>query len=80
MTSMRSNGIGTNWKPKLLTSAHPQTASFDPERRFRSFEILDVARYASGLKIAQALLWTKIYHLWTDTNLTMNNAGNQRKP
>jgi hypothetical protein len=40
----------------LLTSAHPQTASFGPERRFRSFEILDVARYASGLKIAQALL------------------------
>ena len=51
-----------------LTNAHPQTASFGPERRFRSFEILDVARYASGLKIAQALLWTKIYHLGTDTN------------
>jgi hypothetical protein len=40
----------------LLVSAHPQTASFGPERRFRSFEILDVARYASGFKIAQALL------------------------
>jgi hypothetical protein len=40
----------------LLDSAHPQTASFGPERRFRSFEILDVARYASGFKIAQALL------------------------
>ena len=51
-----------------LTSIHPQTASFGPERRFRSFEILDVARYASGFKIAQALLWTKIYHLWTDTD------------
>ncbi len=41
---------------KRATSAHPQAASFGPERRFRSFEILDVARYASGLKIAQALL------------------------
>ncbi len=50
-----------------MVSAHPQTASFGPERRFRSFEILDVARYASGLKIAQALLWTKIYHLWMNT-------------
>ena len=39
-----------------ITSAHPQTASFGPERRFRSFEILDIARYASGFKIAQALL------------------------
>ncbi|MCP3953282.1 MAG: hypothetical protein GY697_13840 [Desulfobacterales bacterium] len=49
-------------------SAHPQTASFGPERRFRSFEFLDIARYACGFKIAQALLWTKIYHLWTDTS------------
>jgi hypothetical protein len=40
----------------ILVSAHPQTASFGPERRFRSFEILDIARYASGFKIAQALL------------------------
>ncbi len=39
-----------------LVSAHPQTASFGPERRFRSFEILDIARYAYGFKIAQALL------------------------
>ncbi len=39
-----------------LTSVHPQTASFGPERRFRSFEILDIARYACGFKIAQALL------------------------
>jgi len=31
-------------------------ASFDPARRFRYFEILGKARYASGLKIAQALL------------------------
>ncbi len=40
----------------LQTNAHPQTASFSPERRFRSFEILDIARYACGFKIAQALL------------------------
>jgi hypothetical protein len=39
-----------------LDSVRPQTASFSPERRFRSFEILDIARYASGFKIAQALL------------------------
>jgi hypothetical protein len=39
-----------------LVRAHPQTASFDPERRFRSFEFLDIARYACGFKIAQALL------------------------
>ncbi len=39
-----------------LDSAHPQTASFGPERRFRSFEILEIARYACGFKIAQALL------------------------
>jgi hypothetical protein len=37
-------------------SVHPQTASFGPERRFRPFEILDIARYACGFKIAQALL------------------------
>ncbi len=52
----------------VLVSAHPQTASFGPERRFRSFEILDIARYVCGFKIAQALLRTKIYHLWTDTS------------
>ncbi len=39
-----------------LVSAHPQTASFSPERRFRFFEILEIARYACGFKIAQALL------------------------
>jgi hypothetical protein len=42
--------------PKSLESAHPQTASFGLERRLRSFEILDIARYACGFKIAQALL------------------------
>jgi len=52
----------------LLVSAHPQTASFAPGRRFRYFEILKIARYSSGFKIAQALLRTKIYHLWTDTS------------
>jgi hypothetical protein len=26
----------------ILTIAHPQTASFGPERRFRSFEILNI--------------------------------------
>jgi hypothetical protein len=41
---------------KIMVSAHPQTASFSPERRFRSFEVLDIARYACGFKIAQALL------------------------
>jgi hypothetical protein len=51
----------------LKCSVRPQTASFGPERRFRSFEILGIARYASGFKIAQALLRTKIYRLWTDT-------------
>ena len=40
----------------VLVSVRPQTASFGPERRFRSFEILKIARYASGFKIAQALL------------------------
>jgi hypothetical protein len=39
-----------------LSSAHSQTASFGPERRFRSFEILDIARYACGFKTVQALL------------------------
>ncbi len=39
-----------------IDSVHPQTASFGPERRFRSFEILEIARYACGFKIAQALL------------------------
>jgi hypothetical protein len=38
-----------------LGSVHPQTASFGPERRFRSFEILNIARYACGFKIAHAL-------------------------
>jgi hypothetical protein len=42
-------------------------ASFGFERRFRSFEILEIVRYSSGFKIAQALLETKIYHFWTDT-------------
>jgi hypothetical protein len=36
-------------------SAHPQKASFGPERRFRSVEILGIARYACGFKIAHAL-------------------------
>jgi len=36
--------------------AYPQTASFGPERRFRNFGILEIARYACGLKISQALL------------------------
>jgi hypothetical protein len=40
----------------MLAGAHPQTASFGPERRFRSFEFLDKARYDCGFKIAQALL------------------------
>ena len=48
-----------------LPNAHPQTASFGPELRFRPFEILGIAGYACGFKIAQALLRTKIYHLWT---------------
>jgi hypothetical protein len=39
-----------------VESAHPQTASFGPERRFRSFEILEIARYACGFKITKALL------------------------
>jgi len=50
-----------------LISAHPQTASFGPKLRFRSFEILGIVHYACGFKITQALLRTKIYHLWTDT-------------
>jgi hypothetical protein len=41
---------------RQLNGAHAQTASFGPERRFRSFEILEIARYAGGFKIAQALL------------------------
>ena len=49
-------------------SAHPQTASFGPGQRFRSFEILKIARYSSGFKIAQALPRTKIYYLWKDTH------------
>jgi len=57
----------SNAKPKL-TSVHPQTASSGPGQRFRSFEILKIARYSSGFKIAQALPQTKIYHLWMDTN------------
>jgi hypothetical protein len=40
----------------LFARAHPQTASFGPERRFRSFEILEITHYACGFKIAQALL------------------------
>jgi hypothetical protein len=47
---------GVKGEPWSLTSVHPQTASFGPERRFRSFEILDIARYGCGFKIAQALL------------------------
>jgi len=42
-------------------------ASFGPERRFRSFEILEIVHYSCGFKIAQTLLETKIYHLWTNT-------------
>jgi hypothetical protein len=53
---------------ETLVSVHPQTASFGPGRRFLSFEILKIARYSSGFKIAQALPRTKIYHLWMDTS------------
>jgi len=42
-------------------------ASFVPELRFRFFEILEIANYSCGFKIAQALLGTKIYHFWTHT-------------
>ena len=59
----------------MLGNVHPQTASFGPQRRFRSSEILEIAHYACyrrdcyavGFKIAQALLQTKINHLWKDT-------------
>jgi len=36
-------------------SAQPQTASFGPGRRFRFFAVLEIAHYACGDKIAQAL-------------------------
>jgi len=38
----------------MLNSVHPQTASFNPGLRFRSFELLKIAHYSSGFKIAQA--------------------------
>ena len=38
-----------------LFSVDPEKASFGPGRRSRSFEILDVADYACGFKIAAAL-------------------------
>jgi hypothetical protein len=47
---------GMNPTFQRLTIVHPQTASIGPERRFRSFEILEIAHYACGFKIAQALL------------------------
>ncbi|MBW2055032.1 MAG: Txe/YoeB family addiction module toxin [Deltaproteobacteria bacterium] len=31
-----------------VVSVHPETASFGPRRRSRSFSILEIARYASG--------------------------------
>ncbi len=62
------SGVHSVTPLEKLNSAHPQTASFGPGRRFRSFEILKIARYSSGFKIAQALPQTKIYYLWTDTN------------
>jgi len=39
-----------------IVSVHPETASFGPGLRFRSFEILKIARYSCGFKIVQALL------------------------
>jgi hypothetical protein len=35
-------------KVELLNSVHPETASFGPRRRSRSFSILKIACYACG--------------------------------
>ena len=69
-------GVGERILYRISSSVRPETASFGPKLRFRSFEILKIARYsrwhydsyAVGFKIAQALLWTKIYHFWVDTS------------
>jgi hypothetical protein len=52
---------------KKITSVHPQTASFGPERRFRSFEILDPAMPAVSklLKPCSEPISTIV---WTVTN------------
>ena len=40
---------------------------------FTLLEILEIAGYSCGFQNVQALLWTKIYHFWTDTSdLTSN--------
>jgi hypothetical protein len=41
---------------EILLSVRPETLDFGPERRSRSFEILDVAGYASGFKFTAALV------------------------
>jgi hypothetical protein len=48
---------------EATSNDYQQTAYFGPGRRFRFFEILDIAYYACGFKKTQALPRTKIYHL-----------------
>jgi hypothetical protein len=40
---IETDGESEGRYPDRLLTVHPQTASFSPERRFRSFEILDIA-------------------------------------